>query len=427
MAKRANGEGSIYPHGIGRWAAAVTHVDETGSRRRTTLYGKTQKEVRAKRDEALRRAREGLAPTDARISVRDYTTTWVSVGLKAGSQKDSTKALYATLARVHILPSALGPLGLGQVKPSDVQGFILALRENGKAESTVRQIYTILRAIFEAALADGLVARNVVAGVKRPSVTRRETHSLAPAEVAALLEQTDKTSYGLMIRLMAYTGLRRGEAVALRWEDVDLDSMTVNVRGTINRVAGVGLVTTLPKTMQSRRTVYLADQLVEALRHHKIAQSAERRRLGPLWEERGLVFTTSGGSGGRVSGGKPVDPRNVLRAVKEGARAAGLNEEAAVNVHTLRHSAASAMLVGGVPLLTVSRMLGHSSVSITGDIYGHITDDGGRQAAAALAKALETRGEPGGRTATGTATGSETRLQDGWTLVDVDGHQMRPD
>jgi integrase len=407
MSKRGNGEGSIYPHGTGRWAAAVTYVDETGVRRRTTLYGKTQKEARAKRDEALRRAREGLAPTDAKISVRDYTTRWVSVGLKAGSQKDSTKALYATLARVHILPSALGSLGLGQVKPSDVQGFILALRGGGKAESTVRQIYTVLRAVFESALADGLVARNVVAGVKRPSVTRRETHSLTPSEVADLLEQTDKTSYGLMIRLMAYTGLRRGEAVALRWEDVDLDSKTVNVRGTINRVAGVGLVTTLPKTMQSRRTVYLADQLVGALRRHKIAQSAERRRLGPLWEERGLVFTTSGGSGGRVSGGKPVDPRNVLRAVKEGARAAGLNEEAAVNVHTLRHSAASAMLVGGVPLLTVSRMLGHSSVSITGDIYGHITDDGGRQAAATLANALEKPSEPGGRTATGTATGSE--------------------
>jgi integrase len=78
-----------------------------------------------------------------------------------------------------------------------------------------------------------------------------------------------------------------------------------------------------------------------------------------------------------------------------------------VNVHTLRHSAASAMLVGGVPLLTVSRMLGHSSVSITGDIYGHITDDGGRQAAATLANALEKTSEPGGRTATGTATGSE--------------------
>jgi integrase len=122
--------------------------------------------------------------------------------------------------------------------------------------------------------------------------------------------------------------------------------------------------------------------------------------------------------------GKPVDPRNVLRAVKEGARAAGLNEEAAVNVHALRHSAASAMLVSGVPLLTVSRMLGHSSVSITGDIYGHVTDDGGRQAAAVLSKALERGSEPGGRTATGTATGSEIRLLDGWTMVDVDGDQI---
>lgn len=415
MAKRANGEGSIYPHGSGRWAAAVTLVDATGTRRRTTLYGKTQKEVRAKRDEALRRSREGLAPTDAKVSVRDYTATWVSIGLKAGSQKDSTKALYSTLARVHILPSALGPLGLGQVRPSDVQSFILALRESGKSESTVRQIYTVLRAIFEAALVDGMVARNVVAAVKRPSVTRRETRSLAPTEVVALLEQSDKTSYGLIIRLMAYTGLRRGEAVALRWEDVDFESMTVNVRGSINRVAGVGLITTPPKTTQSRRTVYIADELGKALRAHKEGQASERRRLGPLWEERGLVFTTSGGSGGRVSGGKPVDPRNVLRAVKEGARAAGLNEEAAVNVHTLRHSAASAMLVGGVPLLTVSRMLGHSSVSITGDIYGHITDDGGRQAAAALAKALATRSDPTARTATGTATGWETHSQSGWT------------
>lgn len=80
MAKRAIGEGSIYPHGVGRWAAGVTYVDETGSRRRT-LYGRTQKEIRAKRDVAPRRAREGLAPTDAKVSARDYTATGVSVGL----------------------------------------------------------------------------------------------------------------------------------------------------------------------------------------------------------------------------------------------------------------------------------------------------------------------------------------------------------
>src|SRR5664279_2325395 len=78
------------------------------------------------------------------------------------------------------------------------------------------------------------------------------------------------------LRGFGYMGLRRGEAVALRWEDVDFDLMTVNVRGTINRVPGVGLVTTLPKTVQSRRTVHLAGQLVEALGQHKLAQSAER-------------------------------------------------------------------------------------------------------------------------------------------------------
>jgi len=98
-----------------------------------------------------------------------------------------------------------------------------------------------------------------------------------------------------------------------------------------------------------------------------------------------------------------------------------------VNVHTLRHSAASAMLTGGVPLLTVSRMLGHSSVSITGDIYGRITDDGGREAAAALAKALERTERGDGRTATGTATGPKRRLYEGSTEVDVHGRQVRRD
>jgi integrase len=380
MAKRANGEGSIYQRGDSGWAAAISYVDEIGVRRRRTFYGTTQREVKAKRDEALKRVRDGQTPADATESVSSYTSRWLTVGLRAGSQKDSTKSLYATLARVHIVPSQLGKMGLGQVRPSDVQAFILALKRGGKSESTVRQIYTVLRGIFQSALEDRMVARNVVAAVKRPAVTHRETHSLTPAEVLALLEQTDTSSYGLIVRLMAYTGLRRGEAVALRWEDVDLELKTINVRGSTNRVSGVGLVTTAPKTAQSRRTVHLADSgLVEALARHRSAQAAERLRLGPLWEEHGLVFTTSGGSGGRVSGGKPVDPRNVLRAVKEGARAAGLSEDAAVNVHTLRHSAASAMLSGGVPLLTVSRMLGHSSVSITGDIYGHITDDGGRE------------------------------------------------
>ena len=185
---------------------------------------------------------DGQPPADATESVSSDTSRWLTVGLRAGSQKDSTKSLYATLARVHIVPSQLGKLGLGQVRPSDVQAFILALKGSGKSESTVRQIYTVLRAIFQSALEDGMVARNVVAAVKRPAVTHRETHSLTPAEVLALLEQTDTSSYGLIVRLMAYTGLRRGEAVALRWEDVDLELKTINVRGTTNRVSRVGLV-----------------------------------------------------------------------------------------------------------------------------------------------------------------------------------------
>jgi integrase len=155
------------------------------------------------------------------------------------------------------------------------------------------------------------------------------------------------------------------------------------------------LVVTEPKTAKSRRTLPLSPAAVELLHAVRAAQAAERLRAGSAWHQTGYVFTTETG--------EPCDPRNALRALKIAAHKAGLPS---VGLHTLRHSAASVMLTKGVPLKVVSKMLGHASIAITGDIYGHVSPDVSREAVTKLGAALAAvqtsmAVENGGQTASG--------------------------
>jgi integrase len=176
--------------------------------------------------------------------------------------------------------------------------------------------------------------------------------------------------------LIAATGIRRGECLALRWDHVDLDSGTLKVAATLGRV-DKELVISEPKTARSRRTVPLHPALVVMLRRHRAAQNEERLAAGNQWHDEGLVFTNP--LGGRV------DPQEILRAVKRAAKAAAINN---VKTHTLRHSAAVAWLESGVHIKAVSDLLGHSSISITGDVYGHTSDTAARAAIDTLGEQL---------------------------------------
>ena len=168
--------------------------------------------------------------------------------------------------------------------------------------------------------------------------------------------------------LIASTGLRKGEALALRWDRVDLGAGTLKVAATLGRI-GDRLVISEPKTARSRRTVPLSPASVAMLRKHRTEQKAERLRAGNQWTDSGLVFTTELGG--------PVDPRNLLRVIEAAAKTAGVE---GVGVHTLRHSAAVAWLEAGVHIKAVADLLGHSSIAITGDMYGHTSDDTARAA-----------------------------------------------
>jgi integrase len=310
----------------------------------------------------------GAPVKDATRTVGDWLAHWRATTLAASDRKESTRSLYATLSRKHLEPAPFGAIRCDRLRPSDIEALILALRAKGLSDSTVRQVYTVARTALDGAVRDGLIARNPAALVARPGVARQEAKHLDGQDVSALLAAAHGSRYYPALQLIAATGLRKGEALALHWSHIDLDAGLLKVAATITRIEG-RLVISEPKTARSRRSIPLSEPVVAMLKRHRTEQLAERLRAGDQWHDTGMVFTTELGS--------PVDPRNLLRVIEKAAQAAGLD---GIGVHTLRHSAAVDWLEAGVHIKAVADLLGHSSISVTGDVYGHTSDDTARKA-----------------------------------------------
>ena len=372
----ANGEGSVYKRmRNGRHVGYVGALSYTqdGKPARIRLYGATRAEVRAKLKEARDRIDGGAPPRDSTRTVGDWLAHWRSTTLAASDRKPSTRELYANLSRKHLEPAPFGAITLDQLRPTDIEALVLALQDKKLSDSTIRSTYTVARAGLDGAVRDGLLARNPAEAVKRPGLKRKEARHLEADEVRRLLATLAGHRYHLALILIAFSGLRRGEALALRWSDLDLDAGMLKVAGTLGRV-NRSLSISEPKTAKSRRVVPLSGDVVALLRKHRTEQKRQRLAAANQWTDTGLVFTTELGT--------PVEPRNLLRVAQSAAAKAGLAD---VDIHILRHSTATAMMNDGVPLKTVADLLGHSSISITGDIYGHTSDDAARAAVDGLA------------------------------------------
>jgi integrase len=392
--RTANGIGNIRKRPNGTWEMRLSYVDGDGTLKRVSVYGKTQREVRHKAKAVRDRVENGAPATDDKMALAAWMARWRETTLAASDRKEATRSLYASLSRKHIEAGVIGPVPLAKLRPSDVEKLILDMRAQMKpgeptdddpnpeplralSDSTIRSTYTVLRLGLDGAVRDGLLARNPAASVQRPGVARKEAAHLDPQRVTELLAAAESSRYHTALLLIATTGLRRGECLALRWaDDVDLDAGTVRVRDTVQRIDGK-LSTGPVKTERSRRTIPLSPAVVAMLRRHRVTQLEERMRAANQWTDTGLVFTTDLGH--------VVEPRNLLRVVEAAAKRIGLDK---VGAHTLRHSAATAWLEAGVHIRQVSDLLGHSSVAITGDVYGHGSDQSARAAVDGLSGVL---------------------------------------
>jgi integrase len=208
----------------------------------------------------------------------------------------ATRELYSNLSRKHLEPAPFGATRLDRLRPSDVKKLILDMRAEMKpgrpteddpkpdpvralSDSTIRSTYTVLRSALDGAVRDGLLARNPAAAVKRPGVERIEARHLDRDAVVKLLDAAKESRYHPALVLIASTGLRRGEALALKWDKVDLDGGALRVAATIARVEGK-LASSEPKTARSRRLVPLSKPVVAMLREHRLRQKQER--CGPV-------------------------------------------------------------------------------------------------------------------------------------------------
>lgn len=384
MAKRLSGEGTVRQRPNGRWEARLRYEDPvTGATKRASFYGATAKEARKAMNDARDRIEDGKAVRDASATLAAVLGEWRTRTLVASSRKETTKALYAGLLQSHVETSAIATKRLDRLRASDIDGLIIELRSKTKpdgarqlSESSIEKIIRVLRLALDGAVRDQLIARNPVDASERVSAPSREVSHLPAADVAKVLGAAKETRYAAILTLIATTGLRKGEALALKWSDVDFEKGVLHVRGTLSRING-RLVVTEPKTEKSRRRVPLRGTALRVLQDHRKAQLAERLRASNVWTDTGHVFTTETG--------QPMDPRNVLRAITTASAKAGLT---GVNVHTLRHSAATHWLENGVHLRAVSDLLGHSSTRITGDVYAHTSDEAANRAMDVLGEAL---------------------------------------
>ena len=225
--------------------------------------------------------------------------------------------------------------------------------------TTVRYAYAVVRIALGRALKSGRVVRNVATLVDPPARNRREPKPLTAEQARALLSATADDRLGPLWAVAIATGLRQGELLALRWQDVDFEGATLTVRHTLHR--GTRELAE-PKTERARRTLRLGADALATLREHRRRQLEERIAAGPRWRDDGMVFASGIGT--------PLDARNVTRALADALRRTGLPPQ---RFHDLRHAYTTLLLEAGEDLAVVSRTLGHADLSTTADIYAHLT------------------------------------------------------
>jgi integrase len=373
--RRGRGEGSIFHRKDGRWEARVDLGWQDGRRRRKALYGATRQEVRGKLVEALRAREQGLLSTGSSQTVGQFLARWFDGSTV--SLRPKTVRTYEYLVRVHLIPG-LGRYRLDRLTPEDVQTFLdRKLQVDGLSGQTAAHLRAVLRTALNRAVRWGFVARNVAALSDPPRVRRYDYKVLSPEEAQRLLAATTDDRLHALYSVATALGLRQGEALGLRWEELDLERRELRVRFALQRVKGQ-LVLVEPKTKTSRRTIRLPVAVVEALRAHRARQLEDRLVAGSAWQECGLVFTTRKGT--------PLEGTEVTKHFQRRLIAAGLPR---MRFHELRHSAASLMLAQGVPLRSVMEVLGHSTIALTANTYGHLFPNLLDDAADAMDRALK--------------------------------------
>lgn len=363
--------GHIVQRSKGSYSIVIELDKDAVTRKRrqqsVTVRG-SHKDAEKKLSELLRQLDTGSYIQPGKVTLADYLTRWLAEYVKPNLSPRSYER-YADIVTRCCIPK-LGNIKLTQLKADRLQKLYTDWLESGLSARTVRYHHAVIHKALELALKAGQVSRNVADAVIVPRIKRSEMQTWNEDELNAFLEAAKDGPYYELFYLVLFTGMRRSEILALRWQDIDLLYGQVSVSRAIHHLKDGSYIFTQPKSAKSRRTIALPPSAVLLLKRYYDNLKMDYAMLGESLNDDTLVFSTLG---------QPLRPNTITRAWTSLAVRAGIKR---IRFHDARHTHASLMLKQGIHPKIVQERLGHSSIAMTLDIYSHVAP--GLQEAAAV-------------------------------------------
>ncbi len=370
MAKRGQNEGSIRKRKDGTWEARVTiGISADGKQQRKSLYGKTRQEVHNKMTDLLNNLQKGIITNPTEMTLAEWLDFYM-LEYKKHYVKPTTYNNYTVKVKNHIKP-AIGHYKLKALRQDIIQKFVNSLSGKGLAPSTVIDIFKVLSNALETAVDDGLIVRNVANRVKLPKTTKPQITVLTQEQQNAFVEQAKVTYMGVVYIFDLCTGMRLGELLGLKWQDIDFEQNQLHIKRIIRKVKDPDnpeehwhLEFGTPKTPTSERIIPLNETAIKVLADVWERQEKNKEKANTAYEDNDLVFCTQLG--------RPLDPNNIRRTCYSICAKIGVSN---FHPHCLRHTFATRGAENNVDVRVMQKFLGHATIKETADTYTHVLDD----------------------------------------------------
>ncbi|MFT3663050.1 MAG: site-specific integrase [Gordonia sp. (in: high G+C Gram-positive bacteria)] len=375
MSRRTNGEGTIYKRKDGRYSGSTYLTTATGRRRRVYVYGKTRQEAHDALVKLLNHASAGLPVADRAWSVGEYLDYWMANVASVGETALRPKTLegYESTIRLHLRPY-IGAIPLSRLSVSTLQRTFNEQIASGKTLNTVRNARKVLSAALTNAMREEIVTRNVARLVKLRAGKRSEIVPWTADEVTRFLDEAKDDPLYPAFYLLTLYGLRRGEVLGLRWQDIDWQGNHIHVRQQLQQIKNELQIGDI-KTDAGERSIPLIPAAKDTLSQHRDTKKTAHEDNPP--EMGDLVFLSSTGT--------PIWPRNFARRFHAIRERAGLRR---IKLHHVRHSTATLLKNLGVADRDIQLILGHAHITTTQQIYQHGDSEGQREALDRIAQQL---------------------------------------
>lgn len=380
--RRPNGASSIYLGKNGNWHGRVTvGIKDDGTPDRRHVERKNRAAVvDAVRQLEKQRDAGKVRRAGQRWTVEAWLTHWVE-NIAAGNVRENTLAGYRVAVNTHLI-KGIGAHRLDKLQPEHLERLYAKMRANGKAAGTAHQVHRTIRTALNEAVRRGHIARNPARLAKAPQLDDHEIEPYTVDQVKRLLVEAGKRRNSARWAIALALGLRQGEALGLKWSDVDLDNGTLTVRrarqrpkwrhgcdgscghkhaGYCTERVPTRAAAAATKSSAGRRTIGIPQSLISLIESHQREQQAERAKAGQLWQEAGWLFTTPTGD--------PINPRSDYDDWKQLLKNAGVRDG---RLHDARHTAATVLLLLGTPDRAVMSIMGWSNPAMAKN-YQHMT------------------------------------------------------